>query len=62
MRGVRGREPLTGFWPGLSPEFCFHPLGVPPHGFKSQSEVAGFIMVLAEEEARSRGRKGWKQA
>ena len=59
MRGVRGREPLTGFWPGLSPEFCFHPLGVPPHGFKSQSEVAGF-QVLAEKgkEQRKKGLEG----
>ena len=36
---------------------CFHPVGVPPQGFTSQSEVAGFI-VLAEKEVRSRGRKG----
>lgn len=42
---------------GYSPELCFHPVGVPPQGFTSQSEVAGFI-VLAEKEVRSRGRKG----
>ena len=64
MRDVRGGESLTGFWPGLSPGLlgyspglCFHPDGVPPQGFTSQSEVAGF-MVLAEKEVRSRGRKG----
>ena len=66
MRDVRGGESLTGFWPGLSPdllgsspELCFHPVGVPPQGFKSQSEVAGF-MVLAEKgkEQRKKGPEG----
>ena len=64
MRDIRRGESLTGFWPGLSPgllgyspELCFHPVGVLPQGFESQSEVAGFI-VLAEKEVRSRGRKG----
>lgn len=64
MRDIRRGESLTGFWPGLSPGLlgyspglCFHPDGVPPQGFTSQSEVAGF-MVLAEKEVRSRGRKG----
>ena len=39
---------------------CFHPVGVPPQGFKSQSEVAGFIMVLAEKgkEQRKKGLEG----
>ena len=38
----------------------FHPVGVPPQGFRSQPEVAGFIMVLAEKgkEQRKKGLEG----
>ena len=32
---------------------CFHPVGVPPQGFKSQSEVTGF-KVLPEKGKEQR--------